>query len=240
MALDPFSAVLGGDLAQAAGSALMMNKQMDFQEHMSNTAYQRAANDLQAAGLNRILAFGSPASTPMGAGFTVPNFGSDMSSAIASRQAIATGQSQAKALDAQAIASQSTAGLNGALAAKAAQDTITGQSQAALNNAAALREASTATLNAASTKKLGFDTRISSAEADKQDVVKGIYKAAQPFVTNALQNVPGLVNSSASAVHDAWDWLNHPVDALKSPTDFKMFIRSILDPSYNSHSAKGD
>lgn len=45
----------------------------EFQREMSSTAYQRATKDLEAAGLNRILALGSPASTPAGNVATMQN-----------------------------------------------------------------------------------------------------------------------------------------------------------------------
>lgn len=52
--------------------AQMQQQQQQFQERMSNTAYQRASTDMQAAGLNPMMMFGSggAASTPQGTGAT--------------------------------------------------------------------------------------------------------------------------------------------------------------------------
>lgn len=91
-----FGTALGQYFTNSANERLA-RRQMDFQEDMSNTAVQRQARDMAAAGINPILStrFGG-ASTPSGA---MPNVTSPVSSgstsAISTYNALATLAQQA-------------------------------------------------------------------------------------------------------------------------------------------------
>lgn len=91
-----------GAKAQRDFEAGQAQKQMDFQERMSSTSWQRGVSDMKAAGINPIQAFSAGgASSPGGAMADAPNIGEAGVSGFSSGMQAANAVKQGHVLDEQ-------------------------------------------------------------------------------------------------------------------------------------------
>lgn len=177
---------LAGSALSALANRWGANSQMDFQRDMANTQYQRAARDLEAAGLNRVLALGSPAAAPAGASFNAPDFGDTFTKAASAKAAIEQADAQTDKLR------------NESDLADLQKDLVPAQVAAA--SATANREQTQAELNAE-------QRRLVRAEADKAEVTRAIYSAVEPTIARGVrwlrENLSSAVDGNSGAVEKA-------------------------------------
>lgn len=201
--------------ATAAYNAMEAQKNRDFQERMANTAYQRAMNDMRAAGLNPILAYSQGgAATPSGSAAsmkfenTMEALGEGVSSAgqlarnAADLQQVRANTDNTKA---QEEVNREQVALTKANAVKAVQETAT--SAALMEKAKAEAALTTEELGSPAARRALYGSQAASASS-QADVNRRIVESTSRYGTSAVGGIFDTMERVARRAYGALDRRN--------------------------------
>lgn len=213
-AIDLAGGYLGykGQKEANAQNLAIAREQMAFQERMSNTAYQRAAKDMEKAGLNRILALGSPASSPGGSALAMENVHKQTPQAFSAASAKVRMHEELKLLREQQENVQSSTLLNNANARKAAAE-------------ASQAEVMKLFFDALGPTAKNFGDWLKGQLSNSGKAVPGVMDKARGVVTDVLESTA----NSAKGVKDDLENLK-PLDLV--PEGVKKKLREMKDSNY--------
>jgi hypothetical protein len=196
-ALQVAGSLAGGADANSASKAAAQ-KQMDFQQYNSNTSYQRAVADMEAAGLNPMLAYSQGgASTPAGASYSAQDVATP---AAKLGNETNTAKSAISLQNAQIQNTASQTDLNRASIIKTQADTLKSRADAQLSSAQAANV---------------------SADLPGKDVTSQAYRAVQGYAHSAADAVRGF--NLKDKFHQVMDGLKSgpTLDDLRTQMDKK-------------------
>ncbi|AXH77199.1 MAG: DNA pilot protein [Microviridae sp.] len=175
----------------------LSQKQMDFQERMSNTQWQRGVSDMKSAGLNPMLAYSQGgASSPMG---SMPVVSNPTASAINTAMAIKSQSANLDNVNADTALKQATA-------VKTAQDTTTSATQATnLESQGALYRAQTekvVTDIAHEVSQIDLNTASTAEVYKKIDALQSQMGLNQAYVDKIKAEIPNILESTKNLSAD--------------------------------------